>query len=161
MIRIGNFPDTVNEYAARTVAGLVVILALSTLLTQSIWLAGALFYGFLARVLYGPKFSVFARLAIHVIVPFLKLGSRPTPGPPKRFAQLIGLIFSGTSIVLLYLGQIFAFQIVLGILVFFAILESALGFCAGCFVFGYLMQWGIIPEEVCEKCNNLTFAPKA
>ncbi|EPG66897.1 DUF4395 domain-containing protein [Leptospira wolffii] len=161
MIRIGNFPDTVNEYAARSVAGLVVLLSLSALLTQSVWLTAALLYGFLARVLYGPKFSLFARLAIHVIVPGLKLGSRTVPGPPKRFAQLVGLVFSSSALVLLLFGQIFYFQIVLGVLVFFATLESALGFCAGCFVFGYLMKWGIIPEEVCEKCNNLTFAPKS
>ncbi len=160
MIRIGNFPDTVNEYAARSVAGLVVILALASLLTQSIWLTGALLYGFLARVLYGPKFSLFARLAIHGLVPFLKLGSKTVPGPPKRFAQFIGLIFSTTAILLLFFGQVFAFQIVLGILVLFATLESVLGFCAGCFVFGYLMKLGIIPDEVCEKCNHLTFAPK-
>ncbi|TGK23621.1 DUF4395 domain-containing protein [Leptospira stimsonii] len=160
MIRIGNFPDSVNEYAARSVAGLVLILTLATLFTQSIWLNLALFYGFTARVLYGPKFSLFAKLAIHGIVPLFRLGERPTPGPPKRFAQTIGFGFSLTSLVLLSQGQIFAFQIVLGILAFFAALESILGFCAGCFVFGYLMQWGVIPQEVCEKCNNLTFKPK-
>ncbi|RHX84543.1 DUF4395 domain-containing protein [Leptospira stimsonii] len=160
MIRIGNFPDSVNEYAARTVAGLVLILTLATLFTQSIWLNLALFYGFTARVLYGPKFSLFAKLAIFGIVPLFRLGERPTPGPPKRFAQTIGFGFSLTSLVLLSQGQIFAFQIVLGILAFFAALESILGFCAGCFVFGYLMQWGVIPQEVCEKCNNLTFKPK-
>ncbi|RHX89924.1 DUF4395 domain-containing protein [Leptospira stimsonii] len=160
MIRIGNFPDSVNEYAARSVAGLVLILTLATLFTQSIWLNLALFYGFTARVLYGPKFSLFAKLAIHGIVPLFRLGERPTPGPPKRFAQTIGFGFSLTSLVLLSQGQIFEFQIVLGILAFFAALESIVGFCAGCFVFGYLMQWGVIPQEVCEKCNNLTFKPK-
>lgn len=160
MIQIGNFPDSVNEYAARSVAGLVFILTLATLLTQSFWLNLALFYGFTARVLYGPKFSLFAKIAIHGIVPLLKLGNKTTAGPPKRFAQSIGFLFSLTSLILLVSGQVLAFQIVLGILLFFAALESFVGFCAGCFVFGYLMRWGIIPQEVCEKCNNLTFAPK-
>ncbi|TGJ98305.1 DUF4395 domain-containing protein [Leptospira langatensis] len=160
MIRIGNFPDTVNEYAARSVAGLVVILSLFTIFTQSLWLAGALFYGFAARVLYGPKFSLFAKLAIHGIVPLFGLGSKTVAGPPKRFAQLVGLIFSGSAFALLFFGQIFFFQIVLSVLVFFAILESVLGFCAGCFVFGFLIKWGLIPEEVCEKCNQLDFATK-
>ncbi|PJZ47836.1 DUF4395 domain-containing protein [Leptospira saintgironsiae] len=160
MIRIGNFPDTVNEYAARTVAGLVVILSLAAIITQSLWLVGALFYGFSARVLYGPKFSLFAKLAIHVIVPLLGLGSKTVAGPPKRFAQFVGVIFSGTAFILLFLGQVVAFQVVLGVLVLFASLESVLGFCAGCFVFGFLIQWGWIPEEVCEKCNNIQFAIK-
>ncbi|EMG08621.1 hypothetical protein LEP1GSC116_4118 [Leptospira interrogans serovar Icterohaemorrhagiae str. Verdun HP] len=39
-------------------------------------------------------------------------------------------------------------------------MESCIGFCAGCFVFSYLMKWGIVPEEVCEKCNRLTFISK-
>ncbi|MBE8417301.1 DUF4395 family protein, partial [Leptospira borgpetersenii] len=71
MIQIGKFPDSVNEFAARPVAGLVFLLTIATLLTQSIWLNLALLYGFTARVLYGPKFSIFARLAIHGIVPLL------------------------------------------------------------------------------------------
>ncbi|EIE01309.1 DUF4395 domain-containing protein [Leptospira licerasiae] len=160
MIRIGNFPDTVNEYAARTVAGLVVILSLAAIITQSLWLVGALFYGFSARVLYGPKYSPFAKLAIHGIVPLFGLGSKVVAGPPKRFAQFVGVIFSGTAFLLLSLGQSLAFQFVLGVLVIFASLESILGFCAGCFVFGFLIKWGWIPEEVCEKCNNLQFVIK-
>lgn len=160
MIQIGNFPDTVNEYAARSVAGLVMILSVITLFTQSIWLNLVLLYGFTARVLYGPRFSIFAKLAIHWIVPRFQLGNKIVAGPPKRFAQGIGFLFSLTSLILLTQGQIFAFQIVLGILVFFAVLESCIGFCAGCFVFSYLMKWGIVPEEVCEKCNRLTFISK-
>ncbi|AXX15519.1 MULTISPECIES: DUF4395 domain-containing protein [Leptospira] len=160
MIQIGKFPDSVNEYAARSVAGLVFLLTIATLLTQSIWLNLALLYGFTARVLYGPKFSIFARLAIHGIVPLLNLGNKTVAGPPKRFAQGVGFLFSLTSLILLIQGQILAFQITLGILIFFTALESFVGFCAGCFVFGYLMQWGIIPQEVCERCNRLTFTSK-
>ena len=43
----------------------------------------------------------------------------------------------------------------LGVLIFFAALEAIVGFCTGCFVFGYMMRWGLIPQETCEKCNNL------
>ena len=50
---------------------------------------------------------------------------------------------------------------VLGGLVFFAALESIVGFCTGCFVFGYLMRWGVIPKEICEKCNNLNLGQPA
>ncbi|EMS84556.1 DUF4395 domain-containing protein [Leptospira noguchii] len=160
MITIGKFPDTVNEYAARSVAGLIVILSVITLFTESIWLNLVLLYGFTARVLYGPRFSIFAKLAIHWIVPRFRLGNKTVAGPPKRFAQGIGFLFSFTSLILLTQGQILAFQVVLGTLVFFAVLESCIGFCAGCFIFGYLMRWRIIPEEVCEKCNRLTFVSK-
>jgi len=28
------------------------------------------------------------------------------------------------------------------------------GFCFGCFVFGLLMNTGLVPQEVCEGCAN-------
>ena len=42
--------------------------------------------------------------------------------------------------------------VVLAVLAVFAALEAFLGFCAGCFVFGYLMRLGLIPKSVCEEC---------
>ena len=44
-----------------------------------------------------------------------------------------------------------------GVLCVFALAESLLGFCAGCFVFNYLMVWGGIPSTVCEACQR--YAP--
>ncbi|MEI7560647.1 MAG: DUF4395 family protein, partial [Actinomycetes bacterium] len=44
---------------------------------------------------------------------------------------------------------------VLSVLIFFAVLESAFGICVGCKVFALLMKAGVIPEEVCESCNNI------
>ena len=41
-------------------------------------------------------------------------------------------------------------------LVVFAILESVLGLCVGCKVFALLMRVGVIPQSVCEECNDLT-----
>ena len=37
-----------------------------------------------------------------------------------------------------------------------AFLEAAFGFCLGCKVFALLMKGGIIPESVCEECNDLS-----
>ena len=37
-----------------------------------------------------------------------------------------------------------------------ATLEAALGFCAGCWAFGHLMRLGVIPEETCEACADIT-----
>ncbi len=157
MIKIGNFPEIVNENAARIVAFFVLILSISALYTNSIPLTIILLYGFSARVLYGPKFEPFARLTIHIIIPFFKIENKPTPGIPKRFAQLIGFLFSLTALSLLILGYSLGFQVTLSILSFFAFLESFLGFCAGCYVFGYLMKWGIVPEKVCERCSNISY----
>ena len=43
-------------------------------------------YGFIARVLAGPRLSPLAILVTKVIVPKVGLPYRPVEGPPKRFA---------------------------------------------------------------------------
>ena len=151
-----SFPNPVNEYAARTVAGGVVILALVTIGSGVHWLTVPLAYGFVARVLTGPKLSPLGLLATRVIVPRYNVEPKLVAGPPKRFAQAIGVLFSVTAAVLAVgFDQWLAAQVVLGLLVVAAFLESALGICLGCIAFGYLMRHGIVPEEVCERCTNI------
>ena len=126
------------------------------------WLMFVLAYGFLARVLTGPRLSPMGQLATRVIAPKLLGRDRPVAGPPKQFAQTVGLVFSTSALVLTYgFGLVGAAQAVLGVLVFFAGLEAFLGFCMGCFVFGWLMRWGVIPAETCRRCNDLGFGVPA
>ena len=147
-----SFPNPVNEFSARFVAGMVSILTIATILTENQFVAGFLLYGFIARVATGPTLSPMGLLATRVIVPALGNPTKLVAGPPKRFAQTIGLAFSTTAFVMLMLDFILIFQITLAILVIFALLESVAGFCAGCFVFNYLMKWKIIPQSICESC---------
>ncbi len=150
--RLFSFPNPVNEMAARMVAGMVVVMVLAITLAEQWWVLFLLAYGFLARVSTGPKLSPAALLATRVLAPMLRL-HKPVPGPPKRFAQGIGFVFSTTALVLYFVaGSAVAAKVVLAVLGLFAALESGVGFCAGCFVFGYLMRWGIIPESVCREC---------
>jgi len=151
-----SFPNPVNEYAARTVAFMVLSLSIMTLVFSSPWLSAILFYGFLARVLTGPKLSPMGLLATKIIVPHLIKKEKLVAGPPKRFAQLIGLILSVTIFIsiTIYKFNILA-NILLIILSIFAFLESILGFCAGCFVFQYLIKYKLIPNSICEACNNI------
>ena len=153
-IGLFDFPNPVNEMAARLVAGMVAILAASIIIWDSSLLLVFLAYGFLARVLTGPKLSPMGLLATKVIIPVLGNPNRPVPGPPKRFAQTIGLVISGTALVFSVFLDFHALATaLLGVLLGFAVLESVFGFCAGCYIFGYLMKWGLIPEEICQKCQ--------
>ena len=153
------FPHPVNEYAARSVAAMVFTLSLVIIVADVRPLVFVLAYGFLARVLTGPKLSPMGLLATRFIAPKLLRRSKLVAGPPKQFAQTIGLAFSVTALVLVYgFGLVGAAYAVLGVLVVFAALEAFVGFCAGCFVFGYLMRWGLVPAEICERCNNLSFS---
>lgn len=148
------FPNPVNEKAARVVAGLVVVTALLALAFQASWLVWVLAAGFLLRVLSGPRFDPFGQLATRVVAP--RLGeARLVAGPPKRFAQGLGLLFTVVSGTSLALGATTLGWVVLGLLVVAATLESVAGFCLGCVAFGLLQRAGVVPESVCESCNDI------
>jgi hypothetical protein len=150
-----SFPNPVNEVAARVTASGVVLIAALALALQLPWLSIVLAVGFLLRVLSGPRLSPLALLATRVVVPRLPWGPRLVAGPPKRFAQFIGLVFSLSAALLFYaLALDTAAYAVLGALVLAAVLESAFGICLGCRAFALLMRAGVIPPEVCESCNG-------
>lgn len=154
--RLLSFPNPVNEVAARAVAAGVVAMALGVAVLGWGWLLVPLTYGFVARVLTGPKLSPLGLLATRVVAPRLEQHSKLVPGPPKRFAQGIGVAFSVTASVLWLAGAPTAARVVVALLAGAALLEAALGFCLGCRIFALLMRVGAIPESVCEECNDLS-----
>jgi hypothetical protein len=156
MKKFFSFPNPVNDYAARTVATGVVILAVTFLITGWLWVLIVLAAGFLARVLTGPKLSPLGQLATRVIAPRISSEPKLTPGPPKRFAQAIGLIFSVTALILFGAVGVNAARIMIGLLTAAASLEAFLGYCLGCKIFALAMKLGIIPESICEECANIS-----
>ncbi|HEX4903343.1 MAG TPA: DUF4395 domain-containing protein [Acidimicrobiales bacterium] len=157
--RVLGFPDPVDEVSARLVASGVVAMAMLAIVTDWRWLTAVLAYGFVARVLTGPTLSPLGCLVTQVVRPRLSVEPRLVPGPPKRFAQGVGVAFSVTALVLALLGAWGAAQVVLGLLATAAALEAFLGLCLGCKAFALLMRAGVIPEEVCERCNDI-WAPR-
>ena len=156
MAELFSFPNPVNEKAARVVAGVVLITVLVILTTGAYWLLVPLTYGFWARVLTGPTLSPLGWTAQNVIAP--RLGARkPVPGPPKRFAQGMGAVMASAALVLgLVLGDHTAADVVLGLFVVAAGLESIFAVCLGCEVFGLLMRVGVVPASVCEECADIS-----
>jgi Domain of unknown function (DUF4395) len=156
MGRLFSFPNPVNEKAARVVAGVVLVGVIVTLLSGFYWLLVPLAYGFWARVLTGPTLSPLGWTAQNVIAP--RLGERkPVAGPPKRFAQGMGAVMSTTALVLgLILDQHTAADVVLILFLPAAGLESIFGYCVGCKVFGLLMRAGLVPQEVCAECADIS-----
>jgi hypothetical protein len=152
----------VNEVAARLVAGGVVMLCAVILVGRLPWLLPVLAYGFVARVLAGPKVSPLALFVTRVAVPRLPFDERPTPGPPKRFAQGIGATLSMTAAVLHFgLGRTAAAYTMVVMIFIAASLEAFAGFCLGCWLFRKLMRAGLIPESVCEACADIRPTPAA
>jgi hypothetical protein len=153
--RLFSFPNPVNETSARLVAGGVVLQAVAFLVLRQWWILVVLAYGFAARVLAGPRFSPLGRLVTEVITPRLRTEHRFVPGPPKRFAQGVGLAFSAGALLSWLAGaETLAVVLIVG-LAAAATLESVFAVCLGCIVFNRLMRWGIIPADVCEACNDI------
>jgi hypothetical protein len=64
-------------------------------------------------------------------------------------------LLSTAAAVLFFAGFALGAWILLALLIVAASLESFAGFCLGCTIFGFLQKHGLIPEEVCEACNNI------
>ena len=151
------YPNPVNDDVGRVVATGGVIMSVAAIAFDQPWILIPLVYGFWARVLCGPRFSPLALVASRVIVPWIGRAPKPVPGPPKRFAQGIGVVFSTTALVLAFgFGLHTAAWVVLGLLVCAATLEAAFGICLGCKAFAVLMRAGVIPESVCEECADIS-----
>jgi hypothetical protein len=162
MASIIGFPDPVDEISARLVAAGVVGLSVATIALDQPWLTLVIAYGFVARVLTGPRLSPLGLLVTRVVRPRLPVAPRPVPGPPKRFAQGVGVAFSVTAAVLaLGFGAVGAAYVVLALLTAAATLESVFGLCLGCKAFALLMRVGLIPEAVCERCRDLDLAARS
>ena len=155
------FPNPANETSARLVAGGVVIISTAFLLTNSTLILLALTYGFAARVIAGPAFSPLALLVTRIVTPKLNFNHKFVPGPPKRFAQTIGLTFAASALVLTLLDYSVAANLVIAALIFAATLESVFAICLGCIMFSFLMKLGVIPQSVCESCNDITLRPQS
>ena len=153
------FPNPVNEVAARSVAAGVFVLSVTTFVLSIavsesfLWLTLVLAIGFALRVAAGPKLSPLGQFATRVAAPAIG-HAKSVPGPPKRFAQALGLTMSLVAFVLFLVGAHVAALVFVAFVIVASFLESALAFCLGCTLFAALMKAGIIPEDVCEACAN-------
>ncbi|HVA73791.1 MAG TPA: DUF4395 domain-containing protein [Acidimicrobiales bacterium] len=151
-----SFPNPVNETSARVVAGGVVAMATSAVVLDQPWLMAPLAYGFAARVATGPKLSPLGQLATKVVTPRLKVEHKFSPGPPKRLAQGMGLTMSAGALALHYgFKRPKAARRVLAALIGAAGLEAVFGLCLACRMFALGMRIGLVPESVCDECNDI------
>jgi hypothetical protein len=154
--RLLSFPHPVNEVSARLVAGGVVIMCVAAIALDQPWLIAVIAYGFVARVLTGPTLSPLGQLVTRVVTPLLGVAAKPVPGPPKRFAQGIGAVLSVTAAVLAFGFHLpVAAYAVLGVIAAAATLEAVFAVCLGCAIFAGLMRVGVIPEAICQECNDI------
>lgn len=152
-----SFPNPVNETSARLVAAGVVVQALVFLVVREWWVLVPLTFGFLARVATGPTLSPLGQFVTRVATPAVEtwlrgrnanFRSRQVPGPPKRFAQAIGLAFTASSSVAWILGAPIVAIVLIGLLAVAATLESVFAICLGCIAYSAI--WG------CADCDDIS-----
>jgi len=157
------FPAVVDDVTVRLVAAVVLVIGVIALATQQWWLYAVLAVDFSLRAALGPSASPVARLVQRWIRPAVSASRRPTAGPPKRFAATIGAVMTVAATALWALSLVtgssaaLAAVVVIGVvMVLFPALESIFGICVGCILFSGLMRLGLIPEEVCLECADIT-----
>ncbi len=152
-----SFPNPVNETSARLVAAGVVAQAVLLLVFREWWLLVPLTYGFAARVATGPTLSPLGQFVTRVATPVLEhrlqqadasFRSRQMPGPPKRFAQAVGLGFTVAASVAWLVGAPAISLVLIGVLAVAATLEAALALCLGCIAYSAI--WG------CADCDDIS-----
>jgi hypothetical protein len=159
--KVLGFPASVNETSARLVAGGVACQGVAFLAVRQWWVLAPLVYGFLARVLTGPTLSPLGQLVTRVVTPRLRIEQRMVAGPPKRFAQGVGLTFSGVALLAWGLGATtLSFVLIVG-LVAAATLEAGFAVCLGCIAYHHLARLGVVSADACVECNDLSrrFSP--
>ncbi len=156
MAELFSFPNPVNEVSARLVAGGVAVMAIATIALDQPWFIAVLACGFVARVLTGPTLSPLGQLVTRVVTPALPFEAKWVAGPPKRFAQGIGAVFTVSAAIAYFgFGDKTVAYVLVGVIIVAATLESVFALCIGCKVFAVLMRLGMIPDDVCERCNNI------
>lgn len=160
---LSRFPAVVDEVTVRLIAAVVLSLGLIALATQQWWLYAVLALDFVLRAAVGPRWSPIARGVQRWIRPNVKARRTLTPGAPKRFAAAIGAVLTGAATVLwlVHLGTgsgaaLAALVAIAVVMVVFPALESIGGICVGCVLFGVLIRAGVIPEEICLECADIT-----
>ncbi|WP_214072325.1 DUF4395 domain-containing protein [Mucilaginibacter sp. dw_454] len=135
----------IDENRARMVAFLVLILGIICWVQLNWGVAIFLMVDFGLRAFKLNAYSPLGFLAGKLTTLF-HIKNKPTDRAPKRFAALMGLIFSGIIFLTLVTGLLTIAQIMLFILLVCAGLESLLGICIGCYVYTYLKKLGFIKQ---------------
>ncbi len=151
-----SFPNPVDEVSARLVATGVVLQAGAFVVTRSPILLITLVFGFAARVGFGPRFSPLGRFVTQLLRPRLAVQAKFVAGPPKRFAQAVGLAFSSAALFAFVFGAHTASVVIIAMLLAAASLEAFLAVCLGCIMFRWLMKHGFIPASTCEECADIS-----
>ncbi len=132
--------ERVNESVVRVIASFVFLLSMLLLLTGAKWIGLLLILDFYIRSFTDGNFSILKYLSLK-IVSTLNITPKPIDAAPKKFAALVGLIFSVTITVTMLLQWNTIAWIFGVVLIICALLEAFIGYCVGCKFY----TWIVLP----------------
>lgn len=141
-----------NERAIRAGAGIMFVLGFFAFM-QAFYLreflfikifVAVFFFDFFMKVIVGTKFSPISQIANFIV---RKQAPDYVGAVQKRFAWAIGLVLSGTMLVLLYGFGVQGLPnlAICGVCLTFMFLETSFGICVGCKIYNFLLDKGVIP----------------
>ncbi len=132
--------ERVNEKVVRCNALLTILLVATAIYFKSPWLLLLLVADFYVRAFTTLKTSPLTYISRNIVL-WLKLELKTIDKAPKIFAARLGFLMSLTILVLFLSGLLNAALVIAGILSLFALLELTIGFCAGCYIYSYVLIW--------------------
>ncbi len=129
----------VNENKVRLTALWVLLVVVLFVYTRWNVLIALLVVDFTYRAFEFGAYSLLNKLS-DVVIFLVKIPAKPIDQAPKLFAAKIGLLFTIAILGSTYTSYQTSTIVLSGILIFFAFLESFLGFCAGCYVYTFFQK---------------------
>ena len=116
------------------------------------------FIDFLMKVIVGTKFSPVSQLAAFIV---RNQAPEYVGAVQKRFAWGIGLVLSGTMLILLFIANIQGLPnlLICATCLTFMFMESAFGVCVGCKVYAALLKAKLIKQPEFKPVCPGTFVP--
>lgn len=130
----------VSESRVRLTAALVFLVSLTYLFTGSWWVAMFLTVDFFLRAFGFGTYSPLQFISGWLEMRF-SLTGKMVDRAPKIFAARVGFIFADCLLITGVLGIGAAADFIASVLLVFSFLESALGFCAGCYAYSFLRRF--------------------
>ena len=131
-------PERVDENSVRVTAIGVVITMGLFFLTGNVLFPALLSLDFYIRALNRPRYSPLSWLA-HLVIQAIGIEPVWIDKAPKMFAARVGLLLTFITAVAAFFGWSMAAYIAGATLVLFAFLECGINFCAGCWVYTYIV----------------------
>ncbi|WP_316832178.1 DUF4395 domain-containing protein [Pedobacter aquatilis] len=129
--------ERVNENVVRVVALIVAAIAITCVFTENYWAILFLIFDFGLRAFTSGKWSILRSFSFKLNIAF-NLPIKMTDLAPKKFAATMGFAFCLLITATFLFNFLTASLVLTSVMIVFALLESLMGICVGCYVYTLL-----------------------